>query len=134
MKLFLHLLFNLGESMDYEHHDDWQQLLKDQDLRQRKRRTKIIATLGPSTDNPDILYAMFAAKVDVVRLNFSHGDAEAHKLRVAKIRKLSKEFNRHVAILGDLQGPKIRVCAFKQSSITLVEDANFYLRCHFRAR
>ncbi|MDX1467579.1 MAG: pyruvate kinase, partial [Halomonas sp.] len=70
------------------------------------RRTKIVATLGPASDREGVLEAMLAAGVDVVRLNFSHGTAEDHRQRLARVREIAARLGRSVAALGDLQGPK----------------------------
>ena len=76
------------------------------------RRTKIVATLGPATDNDDTLREVIRAGVNVVRVNFSHGSAEDHKKRVDAVRRIADEEDCIVGILGDLQGPKIRVSDF----------------------
>lgn len=73
-----------------------------------QRRTKIIATLGPATDAPGMVERLIEAGVDVVRLNFSHGTHEQHGRRIHEVRRVSKKLNRPVAVLLDLQGPKIR--------------------------
>ncbi|KGJ98375.1 pyruvate kinase [Thalassotalea sp. ND16A] len=83
------------------------------------RRTKIVATLGPATDDINVLREVIAAGVNVVRLNFSHGVAQDHIDRAANVRKIAKELNTYVAILGDLQGPKIRISTFKDGPIAL---------------
>lgn len=72
------------------------------------RRTKIVATLGPAVDAPGRLEAMLAAGVDVVRLNFSHGTYEQHAERLARVRRAAAAAGRHIAVLQDLQGPKLR--------------------------
>jgi len=77
------------------------------------RRTKIIATLGPASESPEVLERLIRAGADVVRLNFSHGTADEHRQRAERVRSIAKKLNRHVAILADLQGPKIRVERFK---------------------
>ncbi|MEI8599749.1 pyruvate kinase [Shewanella sp. PP-Sp27a-2] len=79
------------------------------------RRTKIVTTLGPATDRDDNLRRIIAAGANVVRLNFSHGSAEDHLKRATQAREIAKELGVHVAILGDLQGPKIRVSTFKDN-------------------
>ncbi|MGL6121909.1 MAG: pyruvate kinase [Shewanella sp.] len=79
------------------------------------RRTKIVTTLGPATDRDDNLRRIIAAGANVVRLNFSHGSAEDHLTRATQAREIAKELGVHVAILGDLQGPKIRVSTFKDN-------------------
>ncbi|MBS0399543.1 MAG: pyruvate kinase, partial [Proteobacteria bacterium] len=71
-----------------------------------RRRTKILATLGPATDDPKVLTDMVRAGVNVVRINFSHGKAEDHARRVALIREAAARAGSYVGILGDLQGPK----------------------------
>ncbi|GLX81875.1 pyruvate kinase [Thalassotalea eurytherma] len=79
------------------------------------RRTKIVATLGPATDDKETLKKVLAAGVNVVRLNFSHGAPEDHINRANMVREISKELGVYVGILGDLQGPKIRVSTFKDN-------------------
>lgn len=79
------------------------------------RRTKIVTTLGPATDRDDNLRRIIAAGANVVRLNFSHGSPEDHLQRATQARKIAAELGVHVAILGDLQGPKIRVSTFKDN-------------------
>ncbi|MGJ8513418.1 pyruvate kinase [Carnimonas bestiolae] len=89
------------------------------------RRTKIVATLGPASDRPGVLDAMVKAGVDVVRLNFSHGSADDHRNRAEAVRKAAEQQGRTVAILGDLQGPKIRIARFKEGKVVLEEGADF---------
>lgn len=91
------------------------------------RRTKIVSTLGPASESPEVLERLILAGVNVVRLNFSHGSAEDHKLRAETVRKLAAKHNRYVAILGDLQGPKIRVARFKDGKIQLKVGDKFVL-------
>lgn len=91
------------------------------------RRTKIVATLGPSTNTPESIDAIVNAGVNVVRLNFSHGSAEEHKSRAEMVRVAAKKANRTVAILGDLQGPKIRTEKFKEGKIKLETGDKFIL-------
>ena len=93
----------------------------------RNRNAKIVATLGPASSTEDIIRKLFVAGVDMFRLNFSHGTHEQHKERVATIRKIGLEFNRPIGILGDLQGPKLRVGTFTGDGITLVPGATFRL-------
>lgn len=83
------------------------------------RRTKIIATLGPATDQEEQLEGLIAKGVDLVRLNFSHGDASLHLERAKKVRKIAEKKGIHVGIIADLQGPKIRVGQFKNGSVVL---------------
>ncbi len=91
------------------------------------RRTKIVATLGPATESDDQLQRLIEAGVNVVRLNFSHGDPEDHKARAQTIRSIAARLNRPVAILGDLQGPKIRIGRFLNGKIHLPDGASFNL-------
>ncbi len=78
----------------------------------RRRRTKIIATLGPASSSPEMLARLFQAGADVFRLNFSHGTHEDHAKRFAMIRELEEKFDRPIGILADVQGPKLRVGRF----------------------
>lgn len=91
------------------------------------RRTKIVATLGPASDREGVLEAMLKAGVDVVRLNFSHGTADDHRRRLARVREIAAQLGRSVAALGDLQGPKIRVARFKGGAVYLEEGQPFVL-------
>jgi pyruvate kinase len=91
------------------------------------RRTKIVATLGPATDDRNVLKQVLAAGVNVVRLNFSHGIPQDHIDRANTVRELSKELGIYVGILGDLQGPKIRVSTFKNGPIKLAIGDKFEL-------
>lgn len=91
------------------------------------RRTKIVATLGPATDKADTLEKLIAAGVDMVRLNFSHGLSSDHRRRAERVRAEAERQGRHVAVLGDLQGPKIRVGRFSEGRVRLEKDADFTL-------
>ena len=91
------------------------------------RATKIVATLGPASSEPALLVAMLRAGVNVVRLNFSHGTAQDHIDRAAAVREAAKEVGREVAIMADLQGPKIRVGKFAEGKVQLVDGADFVL-------
>lgn len=91
------------------------------------RRTKIVATMGPATDTPESIEKMLAAGVDVVRMNFSHGEAEDHIKRAQMVRDAAEKLNKMVAILGDLQGPKIRIERFENDKVTLVNGDTFIL-------
>lgn len=91
------------------------------------RRTKIVATLGPATDTDERIEAVIAAGANVVRMNFSHGTAEDHIKRAQKVRNAAKRLGKYVAILGDLQGPKIRVAKFKDGPIQLAVGDAFTL-------
>jgi pyruvate kinase len=84
------------------------------------RRTRIVCTIGPSSSSPHVLKAMVAAGMDVARLNFSHGDAETHREAAANVREAAEAAGRPIALLGDLQGPKIRTGPLKDSFQRLV--------------
>ena len=92
-----------------------------------RRRTKIVATLGPATDNIDVLRDVIIAGANVFRLNFSHGVAADHIKRAENVRRLSKELGLYTAILGDLQGPKIRVSTFAEKKVQLKLGQSFAL-------
>jgi pyruvate kinase len=91
------------------------------------RRTKIVATLGPASDDPQVLEDMVRAGVDVVRVNFSHGTVADHERRVDLVRDAARQAGRYVGVLGDLQGPKIRVDRFVDGKVLLKEGAEFTL-------
>ena len=92
-----------------------------------QRATKIVVTLGPACSEPAILSRMLAAGVDVVRLNFSHGQASDHIERASLVRSAAKALGHEVAIMADLQGPKIRVGKFSAGRVTLASGATFVL-------
>ncbi|MDN4503316.1 pyruvate kinase [Alteromonadaceae bacterium BrNp21-10] len=91
------------------------------------RRTKIVATLGPATDSKEQIKAIINAGANVVRMNFSHGTAQDHIDRAIRVREASEELGKFVAILGDLQGPKIRIAKFVEGSIILAMGDKFTL-------
>ncbi len=91
------------------------------------KRTKIIATLGPASSDESTIAALIKAGANVFRLNFSHGTAEDHRLRCIAIRQAAARLGEQVAILGDLQGPKIRIASFAQGPITLHSGDAFTL-------
>jgi pyruvate kinase len=91
------------------------------------RRTKIVATLGPATDDPRVLADLIRAGADVLRVNFSHGRFEDHARRVALVRDAALVAGRYVSILGDLSGPKIRIERFAAGPVQLAEGAVFTL-------
>ncbi|QGM80754.1 pyruvate kinase [Otariodibacter oris] len=88
-------------------------------MSRKLRRTKIVCTMGPATDRGNTLEKVIAAGANMVRMNFSHGVPEDHIGRAEKVREIAKRLGKHVAILGDLQGPKIRVSTFKEGKIFL---------------
>lgn len=91
------------------------------------RRTKIVATIGPASQSPEVLEQLIVAGIDVARLNFSHGSPDEHKARARLIRELAAKHGRHVALLGDLQGPKIRIAKFSNKRIELKVGDTFRL-------
>lgn len=93
----------------------------------RLRRTKIVTTLGPATDRDNNLEKIIQAGANVVRMNFSHGSPEDHVERAVKVREIAARLGVQVAILGDLQGPKIRVSTFKDNKILLNVGDKFTL-------
>ena len=93
----------------------------------REHRTKIVATLGPGTSSKDSIEALFRAGVDVFRLNFSHGAYEEHKARLDAIREVENETGRPIAVMMDLQGPKLRVGTFAEGPIELAVGDTFQL-------
>ena len=93
----------------------------------RRRRTKIIATLGPSSSSLEMMTRLFQAGADVFRLNFSHGTHEDHAARFAMIRELEAKFDRPIGILADVQGPKLRVGTFGGGRVHLQTGQKFRL-------
>jgi len=93
----------------------------------KPRRTKIVATIGPATESVEMLDRVIAAGIDVVRVNFSHGSPEEHIERVRRIRERAARADRHVGILADLQGPKIRIDRFRNDSVMLERGKPFVL-------
>ncbi len=91
------------------------------------RATKIVATLGPASSSPEVLERMIRAGVDVVRLNFSHGKAQDHIDRAALVREVARRVGKEVAIMADLQGPKIRVGKFEGGKTMLEPGQSFIL-------
>jgi pyruvate kinase len=91
------------------------------------RRTKIVATLGPATDDPERLRRMLRAGLDVARVNFSHGTESEQRARVELLRRIAAEAGRDIGIMGDLQGPKIRIRRFREGRVLLNEGDHFFL-------
>lgn len=91
------------------------------------RRTKIVTTLGPATDRDNNLERIITAGANMVRMNFSHGEPEDHIKRAKEVREIAKRLGIEVAIMGDLQGPKIRVSTFKEGKIQLTVGDKFIL-------
>ena len=92
-----------------------------------RRRTRILATLGPATDAPGVLDALIAAGVNAVRLNFSHGDPESQRVRAAAVRDAAQRAGVEIGILADLPGPKIRIEKFAEGRVQLRAGARFDL-------
>lgn len=95
------------------------------------RRTKIVATLGPASSSPEMIEKLINAGANVFRLNFSHGQPEDHINRANIVREMAAKNGKHVAILGDLQGPKIRIARFKNTKVTLNDGDTFILDVGF---
>ena len=91
------------------------------------RRTKIVATLGPTTDDPARLRRMISAGFNVARINFSHGSSDDHRMRVEALRVAAEDCGKVVGVMGDLQGPKLRIQAFSEGSVTLADGDSFFL-------
>src|SRR6186713_2146361 len=91
------------------------------------RRTKIVATAGPATDNPVVLAEMLRAGVNVIRLNASHGNRDDLRRRLAVVREVTQNFNQYVGLLLDLGGPKIRIEGFVGGKVMLKEGDPFTL-------
>lgn len=96
-------------------------------MKQHPRRTRILATLGPASDAAGVLEAMIQAGVDCVRLNFSHGSADAHRQRAAAVREAAQRLGREIGVLVDLPGPKIRIGRFAQGQVRLRTGQHFDL-------
>ena len=91
------------------------------------RATKIVATLGPASSDPEVLEQLLRAGVDVVRLNFSHGKAQDHIDRANLVREIAKKVGKPIALMADLQGPKIRVGKFADGKVMLMPGERFVL-------
>lgn len=96
-------------------------------MRHERSHTKIIATLGPATADKNVLKQMFEEGIDVCRLNFSHGSHEDHMKNILMIREINKELDVHVAILADLQGPKLRIGEVENNHVVLKDGDEFIL-------
>jgi len=96
------------------------------------RRTKIVATLGPASESPEMLDRLVKAGVNVVRLNFSHGTSEEHRTRAKNVRAAARKHGKCVGILADMQGPKIRIGKFKTGKTRLAPGQNFIIDAALR--
>ncbi len=97
------------------------------------RRTKIVATLGPASSSSKVITELVSEGVDVFRLNFSHGDMEGHLERARLVREAARKQGVEVALLGDLQGPKIRIAGFRAGGVDLARGDVFCLDCELGA-
>jgi pyruvate kinase len=93
----------------------------------RERNVKIVATLGPASSTPDRIRALVEAGADVFRLNFSHGSHDDHLARIHAVRALEQQTGRPIGLLADLQGPKLRIGAFRDGAVDLVPGQDFRL-------
>jgi pyruvate kinase len=93
----------------------------------KRRKTKIVCTIGPASESTQILEALIKAGMNVARLNFSHGTQAEHLRKIENIRKIADQMKQPVAILQDLSGPKIRVGKVKESGVELRRGENFFL-------
>lgn len=91
------------------------------------RKTKIVATIGPASESPEVLSRLIDEGLDVARLNFSHGTHETHLARIQAIRKLEKEKGKHIAIVADMQGPKMRVGQLPKDGVLLKDEERVLL-------
>jgi len=96
------------------------------------KQTKIIATIGPASSSPEVIQELIQTGVDVFRINFSHGNRELHEANIKNIREISVKLGKAIAIMGDLQGPKIRISKFAEGKIELVLDQEFILDCSYK--
>lgn len=93
----------------------------------RQRKAKILATLGPASSTPEMIQALFEAGADVFRFNFSHGTHADHQERYRIVREVERKVGRPIAILADLQGPKLRIGQFAEGKVTLIAGQEFML-------
>ena len=90
-------------------------------------KTKIVATIGPASDSPEVLHGLILAGMNVVRLNFSHGDFSGHAATIARVRAAAAAAGRRVAIMADLPGPKMRIGKFVEEPVQLSPGETFTL-------
>ncbi|MDR2074684.1 MAG: pyruvate kinase [Holosporales bacterium] len=105
----------------------WLKALQDRVVLDSFKKTKIVATLGPASSTTSVIRDLYNAGVNVFRLNFSHGNHETHKKNASIIRSIEQESSRYVAIMMDLQGPKIRIGVFEDGQISLRNGSKFTL-------
>ncbi len=94
-------------------------------MMKRNRSAKIVATLGPASDTFELIEALFLAGTDVFRLNFSHGTQEEHRKRFDHVRAVEEKHGRPITVLGDVQGPKLRIGTFKEKRVHLAPQSEF---------
>jgi len=97
-------------------------------MRIRDHKTKIVGTIGPASESPEVLEALIRAGVDIARLNFSHGDFSGHAQVIERIRAAAKQTGRNVSIMADLPGPKMRLGKIDPEPIHLVAETSTYSR------
>ena len=93
------------------------------------KKTKIICTVGPASDNSETIKSLINAGMDASRHNFSHGDHAEHKIRMDLVKELREELNKHIAIILDTKGPEIRTGNFATGKVELNEGAKFTVVC-----
>lgn len=91
----------------------------------RQRQTKILATIGPASSSIDMIETLFQTGVDMFRMNFSHGTHDGHREVIERIRAVEKKYNHPIGVVGDLQGPKLRIGKFEEDSIELKKGQSF---------
>ena len=92
-----------------------------------QKRTKIVCTMGPNTDNRDLLVGLAKEGMDIARMNFSHGDHEEQKRRMDLVKSVREELGKPIAILLDTKGPEIRTGVLKEDSVILEDGQTFIL-------
>src|SRR4030042_264177 len=96
-------------------------------VEERRRKTKMVCTIGPASESPQTLEALIKAGMNVARLNFSHGTHAEHLRKIESIREIADRFRQPVAILQDLAGPKIRIGKVKEGGAELRRGEKFLL-------
>lgn len=91
------------------------------------RKTKIVCTIGPASESPEMIRALLRAGMDVARLNFSHGTLDEHLRRIHNLREAAKELGVNLALLLDIQGPKIRLGHLKEGPVELISGEEYIL-------
>src|SRR5512136_3139234 len=96
-------------------------------MKPQKNKTKIVCTIGPASESPEVMKQMITAGMNVARLNFSHGEFAAHKKVIENLRAVSESLGRRIAIMADLSGPKMRIGKFASEPINLDSGDPFTL-------